>query len=149
MIPLPFHTGGVKAPISVKVTSSGFTSAQVTIYREKEEEDGEGEKNGERRRGQSEGRGYELYYRISSGSGEVSGGGGSNEWQVKPIFFSSARSTETGRGEVGGSNETIVLLDNLICGTTYHVHVVDLESGSRSETITFRTQGSGKLTQFI
>lgn len=96
--------------------------------------------------------GYELYYRISSSpsegvsssssSGPSSSSSLSNDWQVKPVFFPSNLGQLVGKGR----NETIVLLDNLICGTTYHVHVVDLESGSRSETVTFRTQGSGKKT---
>lgn len=108
------------------------------------------EQDGEERIGSEVGRGYELYYRtssspsegVASSSASVSSSSLSNEWQVKPIFFSSKNSLD---GSAGSKvrNETIVLLDNLICGTTYHVHVVDLESGSRSETITFRTQGSG------
>lgn len=121
----------VTAPINIKVTSSSFTSGQLTIYKEQQQHHsppGDQTEGAIIKSGSSSSlnvRGYEVYYRISSGSAEA------NEWQVLPVFpFPEANHT--------------ILLEGLICGTTYHVHVTDLESGRRTETLTLRTQGTGE-----
>ncbi|RWS17533.1 dscam:-like isoform D [Dinothrombium tinctorium] len=67
---------------------------------------------------------YELYYRVS--------GSDIHEWQIKPIF------------KVMDVNHSVIL-DNLLCGTPYQLYVTELQTGIKSDTVTFRTQGSAPV----
>ncbi|KAI1278123.1 Down syndrome cell adhesion molecule-like protein Dscam2 [Halotydeus destructor] len=107
-------------------------------------------------------KGYELYYRVSRSEGQ--------EWQVKPLAalsnafassrmniqvtpleptstLSNVRTPWTGsKADQDGMhlNQT-VHLENLICGASYQAYITELETGSRTETISFRTQGSAPM----
>ncbi|XP_074605506.1 cell adhesion molecule Dscam1-like isoform X2 [Brevipalpus obovatus] len=65
-------------------------------------------------------RDYEVSYRVVDW--------GVHDWQIKPIYH------------VSEGNNT-VLIDNLLCGTMYKLHITDLQTGSKSDTITFKTLG--------
>lgn len=105
--------------IGIKVTLTSFTSAQISIKGQKSTE------GKETTSPDSPSGAFEIYYKVL-GSSE-------SEWSLKPSFSSMTNDI----------NQTVIL-DDLLCGSAYLLYVVELQSGSRSETVTFKTQGTGK-----
>ena len=105
--------------LGIKVTSTSFTSAQISLRGQKIDLRSDASLNND-----AHWSGYEVYYKVL-GSSE-------SEWLLKPCLPSNNDINQT------------VILDDLLCGSSYLLYVVELQSGSRSETVTFRTQGTGE-----
>jgi hypothetical protein len=117
----PKSTESGASSIGIKVTFTSFTSAQINIQGEKPPENVVKDPL-DYESSRSSG-GFEIYYKVL-GSSE-------SEWTLKPSLSSTNDINQT------------VILDDLLCGSAYLLYVVELQSGSRSETVTFKTQGTG------
>lgn len=126
---LPFPEAS-SSSLAIKVTSTSFTSAQVVLRRMGGEDSYTSSSSSSPLRNvnyavSSVVGGFEVYYRLMSST--------DGEWTLVPSLLPSPDANHS------------VTLDDLLCGSTYLIYAVDLDTGIKTETVSFKTQGTAPV----